>query len=1077
MKQKWILIGLFSLLPIIGLTGTAEAQGAEDEVYLQFRHQGVVNAYLSTLYFEDQFFVSAGELFTALSIEHTIDSGRLRIDGIYPERGRFSIRFTEQAGVVGSQSFSFSADNFVITEFGYYLLAEQFNELFGMELTVNFSDLSLSLSTQEIMPVVAQRQREVQRERMLRQQREIRREFYPLREERNTNFFNLGFVDYNFTTSYAEQGYGLNYNANIGTEFLGGDIQGSLLGSYSETSSVFRTTNLRWRYGVVGNPWISILQAGQNRSAGLAPAAYTGVRLTNEPIEPRFLYGETALSGTVFPNAEVELYRNNSLVDFARADASGFYSFSVPMTYGSSQYSIRSYSPGGVQEQRNLRFQIPQNFLPAGQFSYTVEGGRLDNPLAGSLDRGYMGQGRLQYGISERLTIGAGAEYFDDFHDDLPTFTGTISTRVLTNHLVTLQTAHDTFYRASLQAIYPSSASLTAEYTYFTDQGGIYNPGRNLSVLRTNLFTPFQIRNFPLFLRWGFNLEEREFSTVYRYRVDLNTRLGPANIRIGFLDSQLNRMEFQLSQTARLTGAATYTFRSAGNRRSPLNSLFVRAQLNYIPSREEVEDAELQLSRRVGNAGRFQLSAGRNFIGDFNLIRFNFTLDFNTFRSTSSVRSNRTGTTGTQTFRGSAGYDTSNHRMLFTNRNQVGQAGVAVRLFVDNNNNGIFDEGDTLIPERAVRIERSSSRTQIRGGVNYITQLQAYRQYNLVINKSAITNPLLVPITERFSFITDPNQFKPIDIPFYTSGIVEGMVYRVRSGQSDGLGGLRLYMVQVNAPEGTEPYREELRTFSDGSFYQFEVPPGDYELYVDQSQLNFLNARPDPEKLEFTVRALSEGDFVEGLVINLVPRDQEMPQEEPVPPAGIAETDVAEAAVSDERAGEEAVQIAAAGAVDDEREEVIAEIQAEQEEGGAESHAEQIAASDLTEAEPPVAALPDAETDQERRQGEIEETLTGILPAESDARMEVDIFRQDSSCRFSIQLSGYVNLEQAIRAAGSYEALTDQRFEVYSGGPDSGFEIRTEREVGFGDVLRNFNSLLAISPQERPGIITQCRDF
>jgi hypothetical protein len=872
-NKRWLLITLLPLLPLFGHSPTAEAQGAEDEVYLHFRYRGVVNVYLSTIYFDDEFYISVGELFNSLSIEHTIDAGRLRIEGNMPERGRYSIQFTEQVATVGSRRFNFNSDQFVITEFGYYLISDLFYELFEMDLVVNFSDLSLSLNTPILMPVIAQRQRQVQRDRMLRHQREVRREYFPLRNERESSFFNLGFVDYNIVTNYTESGIGLNYTTNIGTEFLGGDIQGSILGSYTETASVFRSTNLRWRYGFVDNSWISVMQAGQNRSSGILPAAYTGIRLTNEPIEPRFLYGQTTLTGSAYPNAEVELYRNNNLIDYIEADASGFYSFNVPITYGTSQYSIRSFSQGGLQDQRNLRFQIPQNFLPAGQFNYTLESGRLDNPIAGSLERGYMGQGRFRYGLSNRVTLGAGVEYFEDFHDEFPTLTGSLSTRLFTNHLVTFQAANDAFYRASLQAIYPSNASFTAEYTHFIADGGLYNPGSSASALRTSLFTPFQIRNYPLFFRWSFSMEEREFSTLYRYRIDLNTRVGPANLRIGFMDAQLNRMEFQTTQSARLTAAATYTFRNIGNRSNPLNNLFVRAQMNYIPSREQIEDTELQISRRIGDVGRFQLSAGRNFIGNFNLIRFNFTLDFNTFRSNTAIRSNRSGTTASQDFRGSLGYDTTNHRMFFTNRNQVGRAAVAVRLFVDNNNNGIFDEGDTIIPDRAVRIERSSSRTQMRGGLSYITQLQAYRQYNLVVNKSAITNPLLVPITERFSFITDPNQFKTIDIPFYTSGIAEGVIYRVRYGEREGLGGLRLYLVQVNVPEGTNGYRVELRTFSDGSFYQFEIPPGDYEIRVDQSQLDFLNVKAEPESLEFTIRPLSEGDFVENLVIDLVPRD------------------------------------------------------------------------------------------------------------------------------------------------------------------------------------------------------------
>lgn len=1127
MKKRWLSITLFSFLFLLGQTPTAEAQGAEDEVYLQFRYQGVVNVFLSTIYYEDQFYISVGELFNSLSIDHNIDTGRLRIDGNLPERGRFSIQFAERVATVGSRQLNFNTDQFVITEFGYYLVSDLFYDLFEMDLVVNFSDLSLSLTTPHLVPVIAQRQRQVQRDRMLRHQREVRREYYPLRNDRETSFFNLGFVDYNIITNYTETGIGLNYTTNIGTEFLGGDIQGSILGSYTETASVFRSTNLRWRYGFVNRPWISLVQAGQNRSGGLLPAAYTGVRLTNDPIEPRFMYGETTLSGSVFPNAEVELYRNNNLIDFVEADASGFYSFNVPITYGTSQYSIRSFSQGGLQDQRNLRFQIPQNFLPAGQFNYTFEGGRLDNPIAGSLERGNMGQGRIRYGLSNRLTLGAGAEYFEDFHDDLPTLTGSLSTRLFTNHLVTLQATNDAFYRASFQAIYPSNTSITAEYTHFIAEGGLYNPGRAVSSLRTSLFTPFQIRNYPLFFRWSLNMEEREFSTLYRYRIDLNTRIGPANLRVGFMDAQLNRMEFQATQSARLTAAATYTFRNIGNRRSPLNNLFVRAQMNYIPSREQVEDTELQISRRIGEIGRFQLSAGRNFIGNFNLIRFNFTLDFNTFRSNTAIRSNRSGTTASQDFRGSLGYDTTNNRTFFTNRNQVGRAAVAVRLFVDNNNNGIFDEGDTIIPERAVRIERSSSRTQMRGGLSYITQLQAYRQYNLVVNKSAITNPLLVPITERFSFITDPNQFKTIDIPFYTSGISEGMIYRVRYGEREGLGGLRLYLVQVNVPEGTDGYREELRTFSDGSFYQFEIPPGDYEIRADQTQLDFLNVRAEPEKIEFTIRPLSEGDFAEYLVMDLVPRDPfEDPDEtgdpetDPTTVSEVIEEETEAMELPDERVEQLDEILADEGTLPLDEEQIVEMTEEDQrvdeislpdtligqdmdttrqdterlaaleEPEDTYTDADTIRIEDhLVEIDPAeVAEVSPADTAADSVDHDIpivfDEALQSPALAEEIIRdpnaertiSDIEIFTQDDNCRFSIQMAEYRSLEEAFNGANRFEQQTGLSFQVYSSGPQDQFRIRTSENDSFGEVLASFNDLLSQSPGERPAIITRCRD-
>ena len=1054
--MKYIQILIFAYTLILGSAchESAHGQGAEDEVFLQFRHAGVVNAYISTIYHDDIFYVSVAELFSSLQIDHTIESGNNLIQGMYPGSRPFTIQFQEQYARVDSRRFNFSANDFVLTEFGFYLSIELFYQFFEMELTVDFSNLSLGLRAPDTMPVVDQRRREVQRDRVLRRQTEIRQDYYPLRDGRESSFFNAGFVDYNVSTNINRNQQVLNYSSNIGVEFLGGDIQGTILGSYSETASAFRSTGLRWRYGFVNNSMVSLLNIGQNRSSGATAVAYTGVRLTNEPIEPRLLYGESALTGSAFPNGDVELYRNNVLIDYARADESGFYSFNIPLTYGSSDYSVRSFSPGGLQSQRDLRFRIPNQFVPPGKFDYTVDFGRLDNPVAGSIDRGYMGQASFHTGLTNRITFRGGAEYFQDFHDDLPTFTGQLSTRLLTNHIVSIEAANDAYYRGSIQSLFANNASFNLDYTHFLRSGGIYNRGLNNSLLRMNLFTPFEIGNFPLYFRWAVDMEEREASRLYRYRVDLNTRLGRANLRIGFRDIQTNQFELTTTNSARVTASTTYTFRTQRNRESFFNGLFVRAQVDYLPAFQEIENAEVQISRRIRTSGRFQLSAGRNFISNFNQVRFSFSLDFSSLRSNTIIRSTRSNMNYSQSFRGTVGYDSENKNMIFSNRSQVGRAGAAVRLFVDNNNNGIFDEGDTIIEDRAVRVLRSSGRVEVKNGINYVTQLQSYRQYNLEVNKGAISNPLLVPAVERFSFIADPNQFKTIDIPFYTSGIIDGMVYRARDGERNGLGGIRLYLVQTNTIEGIQPHREELRTFSDGSFYAFEIPPGDYELRVDQSQKDFLEVKTDPEVLELTVRALSEGDFVEGLEINLIPRDPlEIIAEPKEGTDDMSELIPETIDVQDEDFAEQESDRVVEDIADIAAEEVIKE-----------------AIGELRETEEE--SVPDEYT------LEIESLEDSLImdPNQERTVSDIEIFTQDASCRFSIQMAEYRSLEEAFSGANRFERETGLSFQIYSAGPQSPFTIRTPERSYFGEVLASFNELLSQNLAQKPAIITQCAD-
>ncbi|WP_069132826.1 SPOR domain-containing protein [Rhodohalobacter halophilus] len=881
MIKKCLLIAHLTLLSLsFSIYDSAEAQSADQEVFLQFRHQGVVNTYVSAIYDQDKFYLSVSDLFESLRIDFSIDQGSLTVSGNYLGKGRYVINLDSRQARFLDQEILLTADDYIITDFGYYLVPDIYYELFDMEFIVDFSNLAISLESPDTMPIVAQQEREQRRERLLRTQRELRRDFYPLRFDRNKSVVNGGFVDYNLTANINQTTNSYLYSTNIGAEIIGGDLQGTIFGSYSQNASSLRSSGLRWRYGVRNNDWVSSVIAGQTTAEGLAPVAYTGIRLTNEPIEPRYLYDETVFTGNVDPDSEVELYRNNTLIDFTQADGSGSYRFTIPLTYGTSNYTIRAYSPTGQLTVRDARLQIPFNFLPPGEVNYTINAGRIDNPIAGSTERGLVSKANVSAGLTDRFTATGGVEYFEDFHDDLPTFTGRISSRVSDSYLLSFEAANNAFYRASGSVIYPNNTSLNLDYTYYNTQGGIYNSSRNQSSIRANLFTPFSIGDWPLFLRWSVTNEQRETGAVTRYRVDFNTRIGRANLRFGYRDTQLGRLSFDTTPVARLNSSVTYNFSRSRDIPSPLRSLFIRAQTNFIPSISRFEDAEIQFSRNITRRGRLQFSAGRNFIGDFNLFRFSLTFDFNSIRSNTTVRSTRNSTTLTQSLRGSVGYDSNHNNFHFTNRQQVGRSGVAVRMYVDSNNSGRYDEGDELIPDNAIRIDRAGGNSFSKENVHYISQLQPYRQYNMTVNKGSISNPLLVPELEQFSIVTDPNQYKLIEIPLYMSGIVEGKIERqMPNGEMSGLGGLRLYLRQINVPEGAEPHTEEIRTFSDGSFYTYEVPPGDYVIEPDPTQLNFLDVTPDVATLEFEVRPLAEGDFVEGLAMTLLPSDDPVRKE------------------------------------------------------------------------------------------------------------------------------------------------------------------------------------------------------
>lgn len=838
-----------------------------NEVYLSFQYRGVVGNYVTTYYKDGQFYLPVSELFSLLKVDHNVNQGSLTISGLYLGEQEYVLNFDNQTAQFGDKQIQLQADDFLIKEIDYFMKPEVFNELFGLKFTTNFNNLTLDLETTDKMPVVAQYEREQERKKLGRDQQLYDRSFYPLQYDRNYSTLDGAFLDYNLSAVYSNNSQLFTFSNSIGMEVLGGDVQGNLFGAFSGQQSSFTTSGLRWRYVQRDNDLFSSAIAGQTNTEGITSRAITGVKISNRPVEPRLLFDRFPIEGNVPAQSEVELYLNNRLVDYQEADQSGNYRFLVPLTYGSTNYSVRIYTPSGRQIERNSRIQIPFDYLPPGEVDYNISGGQLQNPILGFNDRGYMGEASISAGITNWLTAKASSEYLTQYHSTMPSFTGTLNARLFSNYLISANINSENFYRLTSSVVYGSGASWSLSYDYNPGNSQLYNVGGSKHLGRVNLFTPLQIGEVPLNIRWGSTYQKRGASPLFRYRADLSTRLGRLNVRLGYLDQQVGELNFITTTASRITNSYTYSIGRFQDIPSLLRGMFIRGQLSYLPGLKRLEEVEFQLSRDLMQTGRVQLSYGHNFLGGFNSLSLNVTVDFNKIRSNTTSRTTGSELSISQNLRGSIGYDPYGNQLLLNNRQQVGQSGAAVRLFVDNNNDGAYqDSTDDVITDPAVRLNRSGGRNSVKNGINYISQLLPYYRYDIEINKGALSNPLLVPDVENFSIVTDPNQYKTIEVPFYLSGVISGKVEQKQDSTLKGLGGVRLYL-ESNYEHSSkrEAFTKELRTFSDGSFYTYEVPPGKYYLYIDPNQLEFLESISRPDTMDIEVEAIAQGDFIEDL--------------------------------------------------------------------------------------------------------------------------------------------------------------------------------------------------------------------
>ena len=876
-RWKYLHILLVCLCWLISISSPVSAQSYDEEdieVYLDFKHRGVIQTVIIAYYKDDKFFLPYNELFTLLQIDHNVNVQESLLYGDFlEEETYYEIQLNDNLetpkAIFGDNEYPLTKDDYLFKEIDYYIESSRFNDIFGLDFTIDLNNLSVTLISRETLPIVKKLSRRNRRSQIVSNQRKAGNLNYPIAFDRERKILNGGFLDYNISTVASNNANLFTYNSSLGLEFLGGDVQGSVSGTQSADASNFSTQGLRWRYVRHNSNVLTSTTIGQTNSTGLLQSAFTGLQLNNQPIEPRRLFGEYNLAGSTEPGSEVEVYVNNSLVDFQEADVMGNYNFLLPVSYGSSQLDVRIFGPTGRIRERTTRLQIPFSFTPKGEVNYNLNVGQLDNAVLGDSRRGLLAQGDVSVGLTDWLSTRVGTEYYEDFHNTIPTFTSSVTARILSNYLVTTEVANEAFFRTNASVVYPSAASVSVDYREFFSEGGIYNPTGSSREFSANLFYPIRIFGRRTNVRLFGTRRIRQSIATTRYRVDLNTRVGRWNVRGGFSDSQVGSNFFELSQQSRVFSSLTYNFSRSKFINPLVRGVFFRGQVSYLNKLNSLEELELLVSKSIFDTGRFQVAAGRNFIGEFTSLTFNLAFDFNKTRATSTFRSLGTRNNITQNLRGSVAFDSRNKNVILSSRQQVGRSGLALRLFTDNNNNGIFDEGDDTIDDNAIRLDRSGATSASKDGIVYITQVQSYFKYNLEVNKGAIKNPLLIPSLEKFGLIADPNYFKPIDVPFYSSGVVEGVVERVApNGERSGIAGLKLI-----ASSTESDYVKEFRTFSDGSFYDYEIPPGKYEVVVDEASLNILNVASYPEKIEFEIKRLAEGDFVEGLYFELISKD------------------------------------------------------------------------------------------------------------------------------------------------------------------------------------------------------------
>jgi len=838
---------VFFLFFSSGIGYTQTQNNNYDEISVMLTVPRIGNWEMAAIIKGQDAYLSVKDFFDILQIRNSSSANADTIGGFFINpQAKYLIDKSNDRIVYQDKIFTLKQNDLIRLENNLYLKSDYFGQVFGLDCIFNFRSLSITVNTKLELPAIREMQLQQMRKNITQLKGDKKAD---TTIKRKFSMFHLGMADWAIINF--KQSEGFNYTritTNFGAIVAGGEAN-VFLNYTSGQPFDFKQQYYRWSFVNNDNSAVRQVIAGnlfiQPTASVYGPI--TGIQITNTPTTYRRSFGTYRISNTTEPGWMVELYVNNILINYTKADASGFYTFEVPLVYGATVVKLRFYGPWGEERTSEQSISIPFNFLPVHQFEYNLSAGVVDDDQKSKFSRI-----NLNYGLNSRITIGGGMEYLSTVSSGkIMPFLNT-SLRLGSNLLISAEHTYGVRSKAVISYRLPAGLQFEINYTkYVLGQTAIKSGqslGNNyLEDKKAVLFMPFRRKNFSGFSRFSisqltvpklkYTTAELLLSGIFSgINTNLTTSAVYSDPKHPLIYSNL-AMTFRLLKGIRITPQAQYEFK----------------QNNFSMMKCELE-------KNLWNKGFMLLSYEKNISyknNNFSLgIRYNFSFAQTSF----SVSQINGATSFSQSARGSILYNDKSHDLTFSNQSNVGRGGLVIMPFLDLNCNGKHDPDEPKADGLKLRINGGRVEHNKKDTTIIITGLEAYANYYVELDKNSFDNIGWQLLKPTMNIVIEPDNFRLIEVPISVVGEVSGTVY---TQGSKGLNGLARLI--VNFYDKNSNLVGRTITESDGYFSFVGLAPGTYTAEIDKTQLLKLNMSSSPVKLPVTIKLNRDGDVVDGL--------------------------------------------------------------------------------------------------------------------------------------------------------------------------------------------------------------------
>ncbi len=793
-------------------------------------------------------FINVENLFHTILIPCVMNIETDNLEGTFlREDNHYSINYNKKQIRIGDNIYP--GEGKMIKDMGMiYIESSLLAETFGINLVFNYRSLVVILKSDFELPITKQKRLEKLRRNLSKLKGEFAADTVV---SRKYHLFKPGTIDWFISSTQASNSLTRgNVRIGLGSELLYGEATMAI-----DYSSKFgfdkRRFHYLWRWVDNNQKIIKQAQIGKvtTQSIAFVSTPIIGAVVRNSPTTIRKAKGYYTISDYTEPNWTVELFINNILIDYTKADASGMYFFKVPNVYGFTTIKLKFYGPMGEERTEERTVNIPYTFMPEKEFEYCITAGVLQDSISSKYSIA-----EVNYGVNRMLTVGGGVEYLSSITDR--PYIPFLKTSIQPYSKLTLigQYAHGVSAKGIVNFYFLKSASIILDYTkYVKDQKATqfrYEQERRILVS-----IPYRYKKISGFSK----LDLAQY--VYKTFIYNQTSILLSAYYKQFSVNTTTQFNWAKENPAYILTTTSLSWRLR-------RGYIVRPSTRYDHTKGSLISYKLELEKKSGKA-YFIVSYERNLSLSDNLFTAGFKYDLSFARTNVTSMQSKNISTITESAQGSITFGSGNKKVITNKNSSVSKGGISFYPFLDINNNGIFDEGEKMVKIDAIRVFGGKPIFNDKDSIIRVPNLNAFISYNIEFNDNDLDNIAWRFKHNFYSVLVDPNQYKHVDIPIVAVGEVLGMAYINENNSLKGLGRITIEFYK----KGNNKIFAKTLSESDGYINYLGFPPGDYIAKVDSLQLNKLNFIAEPAQVNFTIKPIEDGDIVENIIFILSQKD------------------------------------------------------------------------------------------------------------------------------------------------------------------------------------------------------------